>query len=119
MSDALPIPAEAIMAAARAAHEAERAVYVAEGEETPSWDEAVADSTCWAGENFTLEEVLGFQEAAIRAAFEEMGLRVVKEGRTTYADNKFVGRWRLVADWVEVPDGCFLSDWRPVEVESE
>jgi hypothetical protein len=43
-------------------------------------------------------------EAAIRAADRARGLRVEKEGRTTYKDNKFVGRWRLVTDWIEVRD---------------
>lgn len=43
-------------------------------------------------------------QAIIRAADNARGLRVEKEGRTTYKDNKFVGRWRLVSDWIEVRD---------------
>jgi predicted nuclease with TOPRIM domain len=45
-----------------------------------------------------------WMEAIIDDADKARGLRVVKEGRTTYKDNKFTGRWRLVTDWVEVRD---------------
>jgi len=58
--------------AAKAAHEAEREKYLAAGEPgTEPWDQCVADASLWGGENFTLDEVLGFHRAALEAALAD------------------------------------------------
>jgi hypothetical protein len=72
MSD-LRLDPKAVDAAAKAAHELERDRHESAGETgVPTWQACLDDPTCWGGENFTLEQVLGFYEAAIRAFLDAM-----------------------------------------------
>lgn len=98
----LPIPEKAVEQAAKAMHEAERDNYCTKGETwCGTWEECLADPELWGGENFTLEETLGFAEAALRAGLEAMGARV--EERGVAWDGIGVHR-RLVSDWQAVEE---------------
>ena len=61
-----PITDEMVMAATKASHEAQRELEA--DDDVLTWDECVADPTCWGDENFTLDEVLGITRAGLEAA---------------------------------------------------
>jgi hypothetical protein len=59
---------EMVERAAKGSHEAERAQYIAAGEDAPTWEECLAEEDLWGGENFTLADVLSFSRAALETA---------------------------------------------------